>query len=265
MMVPHEAPRKGTSEVSSSALPERVAGEAVRAPTHRRDPDLTRERLVWRAGHDLVAGVDEVGRGAWAGPLSVGVAIVKAGVRGFPAGLRDSKQISEARREELFDPVSAWCAAWAVGHASPEECDSLGMNQALRVAAGRALAAIAPPHMPGVFLVDGDLDFVGPTEGEWEHEVQLLVGGDAICASIAAASVLAKVTRDRIMRDLAGSYPGFDFDRNKGYPSPAHRAALGRDGLTPIHRASWSYVERIQPGPNRLVRDPSAGRGRARR
>ncbi|HZE18163.1 MAG TPA: hypothetical protein VE197_22085, partial [Mycobacterium sp.] len=117
--------------MEATAAPDKGHGEVVqmlstRPRTNPPVPRLTRERALWRSGHNLVAGVDEVGRGAWAGPLSVGVAVVAEPCRRMPRGLRDSKLLLEERRESLFAPVAAWCAAWSVGHASPDECDRLG-------------------------------------------------------------------------------------------------------------------------------------------
>ena len=208
-------------------------------------PGDEHERALWASGHRWVAGIDEVGRGAWAGPLSVGVAMV-APASPPPDGLADSKLLTEARREALFAPVAAWCRAWAVGHAEAGECDELGMTAALGVAAGRALAQLAGRSgvVPDAIVVDGPADYVS---GAWPGggpvpEVRTVVGGDKACISVAAASVLAKVTRDRLMRELSPSFPAFDFDRNKGYPSPVHRRALAGMGLTSLHRRSWSYV-----------------------
>ncbi len=208
-------------------------------------PDDTVERRCWSAGKWRVAGLDEVGRGAWAGPVTVGVAVVDAGAEP-PAGLRDSKLLSEARREALFAPVASWCRAWAVGHAAPTECDRLGMTAALRLAAHRALASLSV--VPDALLVDGRHDYVSPPSAESPAdlgEVTTVVGGDARCISVAAASVLAKVTRDRLMRAQADDFAPFEFERNKGYPSPVHRRALAGCGLTSIHRRTWSYVDEL--------------------
>ncbi len=226
-------------------------------PSDRR-PSLRRERALWRTGHRLVAGVDEVGRGAWAGPLTVGVVVVGEPLASIPSGLRDSKLLSEARREELFDPVRRWCAAWAVGHVQPAECDALGMSAALRLAAWRAFAALPSDQLPDAVVLDGTFDYVSPPSHStlfgghpavgghpvlWAPPVvQTLVAADAVCASVSAASVLAKVSRDRLMRADAECYPGFDFERNKGYPSPAHQRALRGYGLTAIHRRSWAFT-----------------------
>ncbi len=217
-------------------------------------PTTAVERALRSEGYGLVAGLDEVGRGAWAGPVSVGVAVVPRGCRA-PRGLRDSKLVPEAEREVLFPKVAAWCVDWSVGHADPAECDRWGMTAALRLAAGRALAGLSVA--PDVVVLDGPFDYLtDPGAPAGGPAVRTVVGGDRTCTSIAAASIVAKVTRDRMMRDLAGHFPAFDFHSNKGYPSPVHRTALAGWGLTSIHRRSWSYVERlpyrspaVRPGP----------------
>jgi ribonuclease HII len=218
---------------------------AVRITT----PNLTEERRLRSRGHESVAGMDEVGRGAWAGPVTVGVAIVapKATKKSLPPWLRDSKQLSEARRESIFASVARWCVDWSVGHATPEECDLWGMRIALRLAGLRALAGLTSP--PDALLVDGPLDLVGvpdsgggPEEPAFAGSVHPVIGGDARCASVAAASVLAKVVRDRLMREESEHFPAYEFERNKGYPSPTHQMALRGYGLSSIHRRSWSYV-----------------------
>ncbi|MHB8681130.1 MAG: ribonuclease HII [Acidimicrobiales bacterium] len=211
-----------------------------------------------------MAGVDEVGRGAWAGPLSVGVAVMEASRRRVPAGLRDSKQLPEDAREKMFDRVGTWCAAWAVGHAQPQECDRLGMTAALRLATRRAFAALPPGCRPDAVVLDGNFDYVSPprTPTLFEDDmagaeepvpppltdvsvVRTVIGADALCATVSAASVLAKVTRDRIMRGLADSFPPFEFDRNKGYPSPTHKRALCGYGMSAIHRRSWIFADSL--------------------
>jgi ribonuclease HII len=206
-------------------------------------PDLKEERRLRAQGYESVAGLDEVGRGAWAGPLTVGVAVVRPRVqlRSMPLWLRDSKMLSEARREEIFDAVGAWCHAWSVGHASPAECDAWGMTEALRVAARRALAGLG--EAPCAVLVDGPVDLLRHPDDPFGGAVRPIVDGDAKCASVAAASVLAKVVRDRLMRQEADHFPAFAFERNKGYPSPVHQTALRGYGPTAIHRRSWAFVE----------------------
>ena len=206
-------------------------------------PTTAVERALRSEGYTLVAGLDEVGRGAWAGPVSVGVAVTPPGRRA-PRGLRDSKLVPEAERESLFPKVATWCVDWSVGHAEPEECDRWGMTVALRLAARRALAGLSV--VPDVVLMDGSHDYLTdpdlPTVGP---AVRTVVRGDLTCTSIAAASIVAKVTRDRMMRDLTDHFPAFDFHANKGYPSPVHRRALAGWGLTSIHRRSWSYVAEL--------------------
>ena len=123
---------------------------------------MSHERNLWGAGHRRVAGIDEVGRGAWAGPLSVGVVVLSDSPRRIPKGLRDSKQLTEETREAMFDRVAAWCAGWAVGHAGPEECDRLGMTAALRLATRRALDQLRPDIVPDAVVLDGTFDFVSP-------------------------------------------------------------------------------------------------------
>jgi ribonuclease HII len=217
-------------------------------------PDDRFERSLGDEGFGIVAGLDEVGRGAWAGPVSVGVVVFPPGLPP-PDGVRDSKMLTEERREELFPLIAAWSTDWSVGHAGPDECDRWGMTLALRVAARRALATLRrPPH---AVLMDGAFDYVSdpsnaaqlpgttevPSLPEDPPHVRTVIRGDAHCVSIAAASILAKVTRDRMMRAMSSSFPAFDFDQNKGYPSPVHKTALAGFGLTSVHRRSWAFVD----------------------
>lgn len=209
----------------------------IRAST-KKPPSLNLERELWESGKALVVGVDEVGRGAWAGPLAVGAAVLPQGRR--VNGVRDSKMLTERRREELFERVSEWCQAWAVGLATHQECDQLGMAAAQRLAATRAIEGLGVSFQH--VLVDGNWDFVG------RGPTSRVIRGDAVCLSIAAASILAKVTRDRLMREQADHFPGYDFDSNKGYPCPRHRMALNAYGPTAIHRRSWVWMESLPWG-----------------
>lgn len=193
------------------------------------------ERELWDGGARLVAGMDEVGRGAWAGPVTVGVAVVPRDRRVYK--VRDSKLLTEAEREALFDRVADWCLAWAVGHATAEECDRWGMSEAQRVAARRALGDL--DLSPDGVLIDGRWDFVA------DGRARTVPGGDRTCLSIAAASVLAKVVRDRLMRAEAEHYPHYWFENNKGYPGPRHQAALQAYGPSAIHRRSWVFMDRL--------------------
>lgn len=180
--------------------------------------------------------MDEVGRGAWAGPCTI--AAVVAG--GDPIdGVRDSKTLSPSRRQAAADVIRAWSPAIGIGHASPQECDTLGMTRALRLAGERALAAlelqdIVPDHV----LLDGAHDFLGLSD-----KCTTVVKGDATSLAIAAASVIAKTTRDALMVGEAEHFPAYGFERNVGYPAPVHRQALAAYGPTTIHRISWSYMD----------------------
>lgn len=204
-------------------------------------PTRTIEKELWAAGHEVIVGIDEVGRGAWAGPLMVGAAILPREKR--VNGVRDSKMLSEANRERLFDRIAGWCEAWAVGAASQEECDELGMAEAQRVAARRAVEGLGV--VPDAAVVDGKWNFL---TGCVPH-VEMRVKADRYCLSVAAASILAKVTRDRIMRDLASSYPQWSFDTNKGYPCPIHKTALQGYGPSAIHRRTWVFMDHYVPWP----------------
>jgi ribonuclease HII len=217
--------------------------------TRRPAPTRQIERQLWDDGFDVVVGIDEVGRGAWAGPLMVGAAVLPRNRR--VNGVRDSKLLSEAGRERIFDRVASWCEAWAVGAASQQECDELGMAAAQRLAAVRALDALGIEVHAAV--VDGKWDFVSPAVAHVERRVK----ADAVCLPVAAASILAKVTRDRIMRTEAEHFPHWSFDTNKGYPCPVHKAALQALGPSTIHRRSWVFMDHYVPWPGiqRIVRD----------
>lgn len=207
----------------------------LRRALKRQAPGLAAERRLWAEGHEVVVGIDEVGRGSWAGPLSIGAVVLPQSRR--VNKVRDSKALTEREREALFDRIAGWCQAWAVGHASPRECDELGMSEAQRLATRRAIDGLGV--RPDRCLVDGNWDFVGGGTTE------LIVKGDATCLSISAASILAKVTRDRIMRHEDDHHPAYDFAWNKGYPCPRHRQALRGLGPSAIHRRSWSFMDDI--------------------
>ncbi|MEU3304148.1 ribonuclease HII [Streptomyces sp. NPDC006678] len=201
-------------------------------------PTHTVERsLRATTGAKIIAGVDEVGRGAWAGPVTVCAAVT--GLRRPPQGLTDSKLISPKRRTELAAELEKWVTSHALGHASPEEIDELGMTAALRLAAVRALDAL--PVRPDAVILDGKHDYLGTP---WR--VRTVIKGDQSCVAVAAASVIAKVHRDAMMAELgleSGAYERFAFADNAGYPSPVHKAALEELGPTPYHRLSWAYLD----------------------
>jgi ribonuclease HII len=205
----------------------------LRKALRGKSPTLHHERALWDDGKRIVVGMDEVGRGAWAGPLTVGAAVLPDGKRIYK--VRDSKMLTEPEREAMFDRLAGWCAAWSIGHVSPQECDEMGMADAMRLAATRALDGLRVgfDHV----LLDGNWDFALGGGAE------LLVRGDSRSLSIATASILAKVTRDRIMREEAVHYPAYAFESNKGYPGPIHKSALHALGPSPIHRRSWVFMD----------------------
>ena len=217
-------------------------------------PNASRERALFERGAKTIVGVDEVGKGSWAGPLVIGIAMLSRETIFFdePAlllgGVRDSKQLSESQREEIFEQVSTQCI-WAIGAASALECDRLGMVEAQRLATARGFLALhsktesVDGRKIDAAIVDGRWDFVSPHA----REINLEVKADADCVSVAAASVVAKVSRDRAMRSLAVDYPHWHFDTNKGYPCPKHRAALQGYGPSAIHRTSWAFMPNYVP------------------
>ena len=194
--------------------------------------------------HELVGGMDEVGRGSLAGPVTVGLAVVDRGTSdAFPQGLADSKQLTPRRREALVEPCRAWVLDWAVAHAAPAEIDALGIVGALRLAGRRALARMAAHgHLPGAIILDGRSDWLIGDESvlpaRLTPAVRMEVKGDARCAVVAAASILAKVERDALMSALPA--PGYDWASNKGYASASHVEALARLGASDQHRRSWN-------------------------
>lgn len=197
---------------------------------NRRLDDLARiEEAMCEQGILLVAGIDEVGRGALAGPLTTGAVVLPLGTRII--GLDDSKKLSPQRREELATQIRAVAVTWHVAHVEAAELDALGMTAALRRAMDASLAGLMPRAVHA--LVDGRPMGLSVPE-------TAVVGGDGKVAAIAAASILAKVTRDAIMRELDEHYPGYEFAINKGYGTREHMDAIDRLGLTPHHRRSFS-------------------------
>lgn len=198
-------------------------------------PDYAFEAEATAAGLDRIAGVDEVGRGPLAGPV-LAAAVILDPAR-IPPGLRDSKRLTAARRAVLHDAICA-SASVSVAEASVAEIDALNILQASMLAMRRALAGLRPA--PQFALVDGNRLPDG-----LPCPARAVVGGDARCLSVAAASIVAKVRRDRIMADLARDWPGYGWQANAGYPTAAHRAALARLGVSPHHRRSFAPVRKI--------------------
>ena len=206
--------------------------------TRVEDPTDSTERRCFASGARYVAGIDEVGRGAWAGPVSVGIAVVDlASLTDPPRGVRDSKMLSPKKREELFPLLAQAVRAYAIGHASPDECDRYGMTAAQHLATQRAFADLS--IVPDLCILDGKVNFSG------RLDAIMIPGADRRVFTVAAASILAKVTRDRLMVNYHDTYPDYEFATNKGYPSPSHIGALHRIGISPIHRRSWSFASRF--------------------
>jgi ribonuclease HII len=208
-----------------------------RGLTIRRDAGLYGyERALRRAGLDPIAGVDEAGRGACAGPLVAAAVILPEGRRGEVPGLADSKLLTPLARERCYQQVLRRALAWSVVVVEPEECDRLGMHVANVEALRRALARL--DVRPSYVLTDGF-----PVDG-LEVPGLAVWKGDRVAACIAAASVVAKVTRDRMMTELHETYPEYDFVTHKGYVTPTHTVALAEHGPCPVHRRRFVNVRR---------------------
>ncbi|GAA2011807.1 ribonuclease HII [Nakamurella flavida] len=236
-------------------------------------PDLRFEKELLRSGAVRLAAMDEVGRGALAGPVTVGVVVVTGTIGRVPAGLKDSKLLSPAVRQRLVTPVRRWVGEYAVGHASPDEIDAWGIIAALRAAGRRALAQLAGPV--DLVLLDGSHDYLtwpapppvtdepadpelfpadtwtGPTPqplspppgfpavAQDDLPVRVRIKADLTCAAVAGASVLAKTERDGLLVDLHDRHPQYGFAINKGYGTAEHVDALRNHGPSPVHRRSW--------------------------
>jgi len=214
-------------------------------------PTLRVERRCWTAGDRVVVGIDEVGRGSWAGPVTV--AAVVPGDEHL-RGVRDSKLLTPPEREVAARRVRAWARGIGIGHASHEECDLAGMTEALRRAAQRALEQLAEQgFVPDRIVLDGKHDYLG-----MPRVVRTIVKADQTVLSVAAASVVAKTTRDAMMAAEAEHYPAYGFETNRGYPAPVHKCALAAYGPSAIHRRSWIFMDGcLWGGIARFERQPS--------
>jgi len=208
-------------------------------------PDLREEMALYRQGYRLVAGLDEAGRGSWAGPVAAGAVILpldNGRLEQALDGVRDSKELGPLERERLYDVIQAEALAVGMGMVPPDQIDELGIVPATKEAMALAIAQL--PYPPDFLLVD----FIGLPRLDCPQKS--IVHGDALSLSIAAASIVAKVSRDRFMVELDGQYPGYGFARHKGYGTPQHRAALDRLGPCPIHRFSYTPVRAAMRGRN---------------
>ena len=237
--------RSGSTKVPAGT---RASAGRAKAPT------LRHERSFKAQGVRFLAGMDEVGRGALAGPVSVGIAVVDLERQRSLAGVRDSKLLPPAERERLDPLVRRWSVASAVGHASAREIDDFGIMAALRLAGTRAWnAVLAAGVTPDLVLLDGNHNWLSPAEqpslfepvaldAACQAPVHTKIKADMQCLSVAAASVIAKVERDRAMRELHAEYPDFGWDINKGYATALHRDVLRAAGPSPYHRVSWNLL-----------------------
>lgn len=222
-------------------------------------PSLNNEKSLLCEGYDWVIGLDEVGRGSLAGPVMVGAAAIcknQIEAQTIPEGLADSKLLTERRREDLFNPLQKWCTSWAVGSCTNKEIDEWGISYALGVAALKAIAKVeedmqmSKKENPRIAaILDGPCDYIDKVANTFDApfvpipvKVHTLVKADRQCASVAAAAVLAKVTRDNLMVTLSKKpqYEAYDWAHNKGYGSLAHRNAIKEVGPSDLHRLSWN-------------------------
>ncbi len=198
-------------------------------------PDFSFETAAIAQGFSRIAGVDEVGRGPLAGPVTAAAVVLDPNA--LPQGLNDSKVLSASRRDALAKVIFD-CAEVSIAHASVEEIDELNILYASHLAMERAVAGL--PNPPDHVLVDGN-----KIPKALPQSAEAVVKGDGRSLSIAAASIIAKITRDRIMWDLAQQYPGYGWEKNSGYPTKCHKAALQNLGVTPHHRRSFKPVHNI--------------------
>lgn len=197
--------------------------------------DYTFEDAYHTEGHTQICGVDEAGRGPLAGPVVAGACILPTGL--IIPGLDDSKKLSEKKRELLYDTICQSALSWSIGIASVEEIDTLNILEASLLAMRRAVASLS--LQPDLLLIDGNI-----SRG-FSQRAHSVIGGDGICQSIAAASILAKVTRDRLCTELDHTYPLYGFAKHKGYPTKAHKLAVYQHGPCPAHRKTFlSFLER---------------------
>lgn len=206
-------------------------------------PDLSIEYALYAAGYRHIAGLDEAGRGAWAGPVcaaAVVLPLARPDLASLLAGVRDSKLLTPEQREALLPVILEVAEAVSTGWAAPHEVDELGIVAATRLAFARAVAGLR-------CQVDAlVLDYL--TLPEIALPQRALPKADLRCLSVAAASIVAKVERDRVMRKLEADFPGYGFARHKGYGTPQHRQALERLGPSPVHRVSWNAVRACASG-----------------
>ena len=199
-------------------------------------PTLDVERQLFTTGARIIVGIDEVGRGAIAGPVTIGAVAIDASRTSFPDGLADSKLLTPKRREAMDPLVREWAVAHATGSATAAEIDRIGIVSALGLAASRALSSLG--IAPDVLIIDGNTPFL--VEEPAGPRIMMRIKADQDCASVAAASVIAKVERDALMTRLHAEHPEYGWDGNKGYGAAVHTDAIRTHGVTQYHRTSWN-------------------------
>jgi ribonuclease HII len=214
----------------------------------RQPPSLTREMALYAQGYRRIAGLDEAGRGAWAGPLTAAAVTLPLGrpdLADALEGVCDSKQLAPAKRETLYSTIVRVAVAVGVGIVPPADVDSLGVVEATRRAMALSLEALGPP--PDYLIID----FLAlPAQPIPQLAI---IHADALCLSVAAASIIAKVSRDRLMVALGERFPAYGFARHKGYGTALHRQALARSGPSPLHRLSYAPLRALLAAPANCV------------
>lgn len=222
----------------------------------KNQPNLDFETKLFERGAKLIAGMDEVGRGCLAGPVSVGVAVINIECVNPPENLADSKLLTHEQREELLPLVKTWVKDFSVGHATNAEIDEIGLTRALRRAGRRALTQLATK--PDYLILDGKHNWLMPEkenqnmfaeefdDGAISAELKIFtqIKADLTCASVAAASIVAKTTRDQMMAELSKEFPNYLWAENKGYAAPEHLEAIKNHGATKYHRVSWKTFQK---------------------
>ncbi len=201
-------------------------------------PHTKIEKSFISKGYNLIAGVDEVGRGSWAGPLVTAAVILPKDKRLYK--IRDSKLLTPEKREDYFKKIYKIAESIGIGQVTEEEIDELGLSYAIKLSGERVLENL---HIkPDYVLLDGNWNYIK------EIECETIIGGDNISLSIACASIVAKVTRDRLLINYHSKYPHYDFKNNKGYPAPKHKDALNKLGPCEIHRKSYAPIQKLLIG-----------------
>ncbi|TAN57022.1 ribonuclease HII [Patescibacteria group bacterium] len=205
-------------------------------------PDFTEENSLWDNGYSNVCGIDEVGRGCWAGPLVAGAVIFsvnpEVGIKEL-GQITDSKKISPKKREQLAEFIIHYSKHWGIGYVDSKELDRIGLSSANTLAMERAVNNLG--NKPDFSLIDGNVMMVRPNIGLNKN----IVKGDSKSISIAAASILAKVFRDKLMNSIDSDYPEYGFREHKGYGTSLHRKSIQKNGILPIHRMTFAPIKEL--------------------